>query len=75
MLKHSHTQCGKVVKNTITKGVTKELISRKFLSVIAFYSAFQNCVTIFIKHEYLRSRAYIRLSLSSPFSSVMVIQI
>ena len=28
-----------------------------------------------IKHEYLRSRAYICLSLSSPFSSVTVIQI
>ena len=28
-----------------------------------------------IKHEYLRSRAYIRLSLSSPFSPVTVSQI
>ena len=27
------------------------------------------------KHEYLRSRAYIRLSLSSPFPSVIVVQI
>ena len=33
-------------------------------------------VNIFeIKHEYLRSRAYICLSLSSPFSSVMVSQL
>ena len=53
-------QCGKVVKNTITilwenqhffrqiniltKEVTKELISRKNLSVIAFYSTFPHCV-------------------------------
>ena len=30
--------------NAFTKEVTKELISRKFLSVIAFYSTFPHCV-------------------------------
>ena len=29
--------------NIFTKEVTKELISRKFLSVIAFYSTFPHC--------------------------------
>ena len=44
-----------------------ELISRNFFSVITFYSTFPHYVII--KHEYLRSRASICLSLSSPPSS------
>ena len=32
--------------NDFTKEVTKEIISRKFLSVIAFYSTFPHCSTV-----------------------------
>ena len=32
--------------NGFTKEVTKELISRKFLSLIAFYSTFPHCDTL-----------------------------